>query len=673
MRALLASVWLAAVMGAAGAERIRPLLEEANQRFARWDVAQAEGLFRRAWLEGEGTPDERVEAGVAYAHTLWRLRSQFGPARKVLEAARALKAKPAMPWIESADLETSAGRYSVACDAARAALLLIRNSKENRDARAHFGEAVRAELFESALRRGRPVTNAAYFARVRQAVNLLDPVVQNEPGWLAPSRCQVLLALLAGEGSNALRAWHSYFLLVPGEASAKPHFENPRDLGELAFENGQWINRPVVFLEPEAILEKLLPGFTCDSVDLRIKVVRALAGGRLYPEAATLALVWGLQGDKTIDDIIIYGRWHERLSRRLENEYRRHSQGKSYWHHVHIPGVLDWDLGRTSRVERLFRSELRQLWRERHPGPKPPPYPADDSAIDLRISFGVVSRSAEAPDTFSFGHIIMSSDESIEQYGRKQSMHCLILDSFICNGYGDWLMGFTGAGVSGWAGPPAEFAEVHVDYPSAIFEILSDPVLYRESISERLPVLEAEDEQRGKTNPCGYFPGLSLRLFARGNERLLQRLKAQGLTGFELRTAFLRERQRLLRAAIILAHEGRHVFDINDKPDGYSGAELEFRAKCSEVVFAPDPLLVAGLGHIFCPNIGREDNSHGSANTHIMKLLVDWMQTHSAEVAGLDSSRPLLPQFDRLTDDQMRTAFRSIDPRAQENPGGVAK
>lgn len=129
----------------------------------------------------------------------------------------------------------------------------------------------------------------------------------------------------------------------------------------------------------------------------------------------------------------------------------------------------------------------------------------------------------------------------------------------------------------------------------------------------------------------------------------------------------------MLRPAIILAHEGRHLFDLKDKPGGYSGAELEFRAKCSEVVFAPDPLLLVGVGDVFCPNIGREDNSHGSANTRVMKLLLDWMQSHGAEVAGLDSSRPLLPQFDKLTDDQMRAAFRSFDPRAKENPSGAAK
>lgn len=276
-----------------------------------------------------------------------------------------------------------------------------------------------------------------------------------------------------------------------------------------------------------------------------------------------------------------------------------------------------------------------------------------------------MSRSAEEPDTFNFSHIIMTSDEIIEQYGRKQSMHCLTLDSFVCNGYGDWLMGYTGAALGGWASPPSEFAEVRVDYPLVIFELFADPLLYREAITDRLPALEADDEQRGKTNACGYFPGLALRLFARGNERLLERLKAQGLSGVELRTAYLRERQRLLRCAHILAHEGRHVFDLTDKPDGYPGAELEFRAKCSEVVFAPDPLLVLASGNIFSPNIGREDNGHGSANTRIMKLLADWMNTHTAEIAGLDLSHPLLPQFDRLTDDQMREAFRSMDPSAQ--------
>jgi hypothetical protein len=40
------------------------------------------------------------------------------------------------------------------------------------------------------------------------------------------------------------------------------------------------------------------------------------------------------------------------------------------------------------------------------------------------------------------------------------------------------------------------------------------------------------------------------------------------------------------------------------------------------------------------------------------------MQAHRAEVTGLDAARPLLPQFDKLTNDQMRAAMRSMDPWA---------
>jgi len=52
------------------------------------------------------------------------------------------------------------------------------------------------------------------------------------------------------------------------------------------------------------------------------------------------------------------------------------------------------------------------------------------------------------------------------------------------------------------------------------------------------------------------------------------------------------------------------------------------------------------------------------ANARIMKGLLTWMHAHQGEIAELDSARPLLPQFDRLTDEQMRAAFRSMDPWA---------
>ena len=89
-------------------------------------------------------------------------------------------------------------------------------------------------------------------------------------------------------------------------------------------------------------------------------------------------------------------------------------------------------------------------------------------------------------------------------------------------------------------------------------------------------------------------------------------------------------------------------------------ADREYRAKLSEVAFAPSPRL-ALIGGILSPNIGDE-TSHGQANLRVVRDLVTWMGDHASEIDGLDRSQPLLPQLDLLTDEQIRDAFRSLDP-----------
>jgi hypothetical protein len=42
------------------------------------------------------------------------------------------------------------------------------------------------------------------------------------------------------------------------------------------------------------------------------------------------------------------------------------------------------------------------------------------------------------------------------------------------------------------------------------------------------------------------------------------------------------------------------------------------------------------------------------------------MRANAGEIAGFDISKPLLAQFDELTDEQMRSAFRLMDPLARK-------
>ena len=95
---------------------------------------------------------------------------------------------------------------------------------------------------------------------------------------------------------------------------------------------------------------------------------------------------------------------------------------------------------------------------------------------------------------------------------------------------------------------------------------------------------------------------------------------------------------------------------------GQQREESEFRAKLSEVAFSDAPRL--SWGAILNADMADETSPHGRANKRIARGLVAWMKAHQTQIVGLDVSHPLMPQFDKLNDEQMRVAMRSMDPWA---------
>lgn len=153
-----------------------------------------------------------------------------------------------------------------------------------------------------------------------------------------------------------------------------------------------------------------------------------------------------------------------------------------------------------------------------------------------------------------------------------------------------------------------------------------------------------------------------------GAPRLYPPLRRTGLRDEPRHRAFLAAYEAAITESSIFAHEGRHAIDgsLNlNAPDD----EWEYRARLSAVAFAPVPRL-APVGDMITSSIGSASD-HGKANTRLMTDLVGRMRTHVADSRGVDASRPLLPQLDRLSDAQVRNAFVSLDPLAprRRNPG----
>jgi len=256
------------------------------------------------------------------------------------------------------------------------------------------------------------------------------------------------------------------------------------------------------------------------------------------------------------------------------------------------------------------------------------------------------------------GHHVLNQTREFEQYGQRVRVPFVIFDNMVMNGYVTWFSDGRNI-IGGWAGPP--MTQVRRDDALRAWTAITEPER-RSQVDELIRKTSAQDDAAAKLNPFGYFEGLMHRLHRRAHSTLLSSLQARGLQGPELRLAFLDELQNR-HVGCVQAHEARHLID-HGKVTGY---RYEMNAAIAQPLFGPDP--VTCLAGVISPNIGAKDNGSGEGNTHIMKGLAAWMNAHASEIRGLDRSRPLLPQFDLLTDQQIRSAFRTLDPLAPPDSG----
>ena len=169
------------------------------------------------------------------------------------------------------------------------------------------------------------------------------------------------------------------------------------------------------------------------------------------------------------------------------------------------------------------------------------------------------------------------------------------------------------------------------------------------------------DQTIARSDSIGYMPGVAARLRRDGRDAIIDSLRRAGVPDSALGRAFARVASRLIRESSIIAHEGRHAIDDAFKPP-LSPEEREFRAKLSEIAFADRPKIV--MSSIVHPNIG-DATPHGRANARVMLGLIRWMRAHATEIRGFDGAQPVLPQLPLLTDAQLRSAFRGMDPLAR--------
>jgi hypothetical protein len=249
---------------------------------------------------------------------------------------------------------------------------------------------------------------------------------------------------------------------------------------------------------------------------------------------------------------------------------------------------------------------------------------------DAERRFGVVYTLGETDNVpgMHYGHRVLDERRTVEQYGRRGTVRFVLLDNMVANGFMVWIRdGRTGTG--GWNDKDViyQVRPMYANGPVSAWLRITDPE--KRAKDDR----EIAGETRRNT-----LHGVELRMERQYLDSLHRAAPA--------RDAFLQRYRQEEFDHSIWAHEGRHsidhtVFHIDD------AEELEYRAKLSEIALAASPRMAFADG-ILAPIGGG--TPHGEANQRVLEGV--------QRVTRLKA----LTDLDKLTDEQLRSAARALDP-----------
>lgn len=280
---------------------------------------------------------------------------------------------------------------------------------------------------------------------------------------------------------------------------------------------------------------------------------------------------------------------------------------------------------------------------------------AGDPRDALREAYGLYGTLGETSGYPSLhaGHLVQDEALHVAQYGRQGALRFIVIDNMLANGFESWLWdGWAQAG--GWARDDGAIVQVRSAYTGGPLTALrrarpgGDRASYLAAIDRAAP---GELAALGRDG-IAELPATSDRLELQAIDQINARVG--GDPG-----AFIAAHWEAVVTYSITLHEGRHALD---KASGrFSGADLEYRAKLSQIALSDTPRL--GLANIAGATLGA--TPHGRANRRVLEGYRAWMRAHRAEIAGFDRDLPALAQLDRLTDDQIRAIAASLDPWAR--------
>ena len=564
----------------------------------------------------------------------WRLSGNASEAEKDFNQAVAIGAELSATQAERARFNQTIGRFDQALDAANAAVASASTDGEGQDAALVFALGVLGELKGVRLA-DQTAQNRELLVRAREVIR---PFSSDPPMRLDLSQALLEVALRLDDGALALTAWRSY-------AREAEQAGPCRAAGALLADALPQLRDAMLLDSPR---DKIVDGLRLSQF---FRLSALVAADRRSPTIAERT------ARPAVRETAAYALFLDEVGAATDSYYRDVANKR----------------GDSSAWTKRFTALGQSLWPNLAFAGTRPAYSSEALEREVRARFGGVINLGNTGDVsdLHYGHVVTDDARDIDQYGHKGKLRRLALDQMVSNGYESWVWDGRQAH-GGWSAPDfvVQVRPGYADGALRRWAQLTGPGLRAEE-DKQIAAETLRDYAIAAEGDDVFLPGLARRLQRQGLDRLLAALKTQGVAAGEVKRAFVVRHSQVVLDSNFYAHEGRHWLDRQYFSStwvavqwmaGQQQEESEVRAKLSEVAFSEAPCL--SWGSILNANMADETSPHGRANKRIVQGLVQWMKAHRSQIAALDASRPLMPQFDKLSDEQMRAAMRSMDPWA---------
>lgn len=605
-------------------------LKDANKTYNTFKLEESRTIYNDIIKDPNAAVADKVTALQRLAQQDWKIYNNRQAAIKKLEQALDKKEDESQSYQLKGKINKEAGFYKEAMSDAEDAIEASRNETQKQNA-----ELLKASIIHDQNMERAKDDKSVDKKQLRVASSLLNNLLDKQPGRPAPAELLIGVSILLGDGPSMLKAWKSYFFIQ--DENNVNEVLTPA-YNSLKFILPLWVDRPLTYKDIRSVILALAQSRFYDYAGLMME--------HLFPSHTLF-----LQSDRSIKLIPDYQAFIEGIAEVNKEFYPAIARGRKDYEKEYHDAIA-------AKAKSLW-VKLSNVYTENN---------YSDSLFfeEIRERFGAEGYIRPTVGYYGMlmGHSIHYERKSVNQYGYTATFHYTSVDRMISQDFTTW---YDATNVGGWATDSSMF-QVRGSYLADPFQRLAwmTDTSEKRKVLQRIKDAKNSDLIKCSNDPYADASHLSIALKYNFAQHLFDSLQSKGLEQSDLYLAFIAETMRVSIESSVFAHEGRHSIDqlfFKKEFKAMSDDERELRAKYSEIVFAPDPKL-AFTGSIFGGDLDSNTN-HGKANMRFRKLIVNWMNNHKSEIKGLDANKPMMFQFDLLSNTQIITMCREFDELAK--------